>query len=89
MPTITAVRPILRSKKLDDLRSWHVGYQFCGISAEITVYAIDEAQARAKAADQLRARGLKWPNPPRMGATTIWPLARTARGIGASLHRDR
>ena len=22
-----------------------------------------------------------------MGATTIWPLARTARGIGASLHR--
>src|SRR5512132_4064716 len=34
-------------------------YQFCGLSAEITVYAENEAEARAKAVDQLRLRGLK------------------------------
>jgi hypothetical protein len=33
-----------------------VRYQFCGLSAEITVYAENEAEARAKAADQLRRR---------------------------------
>jgi hypothetical protein len=27
-------------------RCWHVGYQFCDLSAEITVYAEDEADAR-------------------------------------------
>jgi hypothetical protein len=38
---------------------WHVSYQFCGLSAEIAVYAENEAEARAKAVDQLRLRGLK------------------------------
>jgi hypothetical protein len=38
---------------------WHVRYQFCGLSAEITVYAEKEDEARAKAVDQLRSRGLK------------------------------
>jgi hypothetical protein len=36
----------------------HVSYQFCGLSADI-VHARDEAEARTKAVDQLRARGLK------------------------------
>jgi hypothetical protein len=30
------------------LRCWHVHYRFCGVSAEITVYANDEKEARAK-----------------------------------------
>ena len=38
---------------------WHVCYQFCDLSAEITVYAENEVDARAKAIDQLRRRGLK------------------------------
>jgi hypothetical protein len=38
---------------------WHVGYQFCGLSAEIAVYAENEVEARAKAVSQLRRRGLK------------------------------
>jgi hypothetical protein len=41
------------------LRCWHVHYRFCGVSSEITVYANDEKEARAKAVDQLRKRGLK------------------------------
>jgi hypothetical protein len=36
-----------------------VQYQFCGLTAALTVYADDEAEARAKAVDQLRRRGLK------------------------------
>jgi hypothetical protein len=31
----------------------------CGLSAGIAVYAENEAEARAKAVDQLRLRGLK------------------------------
>ena len=38
---------------------WHVCYQFCDLSAEITVYAENEVDARAMAIDQLRRRGLK------------------------------
>jgi hypothetical protein len=57
MPTIVSVRPELRSHP--PRRSWHVRYQFCDLSAEITVYAENEADAQAKAADQLRLRGLK------------------------------
>jgi hypothetical protein len=54
------VRPELRSKGLDRLRcGWHVRYEFCGLSAEIAVTAENEAEARAKAVDQLRRRGLK------------------------------
>ncbi len=41
------------------MQCWHVGYQFCGISAEITVYAADALEARGKAVDELRMRGLK------------------------------
>jgi hypothetical protein len=60
MPAIDSVRPEVRSEGLDHLRcSWHVGYQFCGMSAEITVHAENEADARAKAVDQLRMRGLR------------------------------
>jgi hypothetical protein len=59
-PVIIAVRPELRSKGLDRRqRCWHVLYQFCDLPAEITVYAENEAAARANAIDQLRQRGLK------------------------------
>ena len=59
-PVITSIKPELRSKGLDRRQCcWHVSYQFCGLSAEITVYAENEAEARAKAVDQLRLRGLK------------------------------
>ena len=61
MPVITAIRSEERSKARHDLRSWHVEYKFCGLTAEVTVYAKDEAEARAKAVDQLRARGLRVP----------------------------
>ena len=54
---ITGTRPEPRSKSAD--HCWHVCYQFCGLSAEITVDAENEAEARAKAVDQLRLRGLK------------------------------
>ena len=59
MPVITAIKPERRSKGLDDLRCWHVAYRFCGLTAEIIVYAQDDAEARAKAVHQLRVRGLK------------------------------
>jgi hypothetical protein len=59
-PVIIAVKPELRSKGLDRLRcGWHVRYEFCGLSAEIAVTAENEAEARVKAGDQLRRRGLK------------------------------
>ena len=59
-PVITSVKPELRSKGLDRRQCcWHVGYQFCDLSAEITVYAESETDARAKAVDQLRLRGLR------------------------------
>ena len=45
MPVITALRPEERSKARHDLRSWHVEYKFCGLTAEVTVYAKDEAEA--------------------------------------------
>jgi hypothetical protein len=60
MPAIDCIRSEPRSKVIDRLRqAWHVRYQFCGLSAEITVQAENEAEARAKATDQLRRRGLK------------------------------
>jgi hypothetical protein len=59
MPVITAVWPEKRSKGSSDLRCWHVAYRFCRVTAEIPVYAKEEAEARAKAAHQLRMRGLK------------------------------
>jgi hypothetical protein len=60
MPVIDGIRPVLGSRELDRLRCcWHVGYQFCGLSAEITVSAENEAEARTKAVHQLRLRGLK------------------------------
>jgi hypothetical protein len=59
-PVITSKKPELRSKGLDRRQCcWHVSYRFCGLSAEITVYAENEAETRAKAVDQLRLRGLK------------------------------
>jgi hypothetical protein len=60
MPVIGGIRMEARSERLDRLQcSWHVRYRFCDLSAEITVYAESEADARAKAVDQLRLRGLK------------------------------
>jgi hypothetical protein len=50
----------MKSKGVDRARCcWHVGYEFCGLNAEIAVYANDEAEARNKAVEQLRNRGLK------------------------------
>ena len=56
MPVVVGMRPEKRSKGLN---CWHVLYQFCGLSAEIIVRAQNETEARVKAVDQLRARGLK------------------------------
>ena len=58
MPIVISTRLELRSHPPPQ-RCWHVRYQFCSLSAEITVYAENEAEARAKAVDQLRSRGLK------------------------------
>jgi hypothetical protein len=59
-PVIISIKPELRSKGLDRCQGcWHVSYRFCGLSAEIIVYAANEVEARAKAVDQLRLRGLK------------------------------
>jgi hypothetical protein len=59
-PFIDGVRPEKRFERLDRLRrSWQVAYQFCGLSAQITVQAENEADALAKAADELRMRDLK------------------------------
>src|SRR5207237_1328858 len=53
-PVITPIKPELRSKGLGRRQwCWLVSYQFCGLSAEIAVYAENEAEARAKAVDQL------------------------------------
>jgi hypothetical protein len=58
MPVITSEKR--SSKGLDHLQCcWHVRYEFCGLSAQIAVYAENEAEARAKAVEQLRLRGLK------------------------------
>jgi hypothetical protein len=59
MAVIDGVRLERRSKGANDLRCWHVNYRFCGVSAETTVYAHDKAEARAKAPNRLRKRGLK------------------------------
>jgi hypothetical protein len=62
---IIAARPEERSKgagvreTFGRRRCWHVAYQFCGVSAEIAVYAETETEARAQAVAQLRRRGLK------------------------------
>ena len=56
MPVITAVWPEKRSKESSNLRCWHIAYRFCGITAQMRVYAKDEAEARAKAVHQLRLR---------------------------------
>jgi len=59
-PFIDGAKPELRSEALDRLRgSWQVAYQFCGLSDQIAVRAESEAEALAKAADELRMRGLK------------------------------
>jgi hypothetical protein len=57
-PAIKTARPVPQSTS-DGAQLWHVNYEFCEISATITVYAKDEAEARAKAANDLRMRGLK------------------------------
>jgi len=59
-PVIIGARAEPRSEVIDRRQcAWHVRYQFCGLSAEITVHAESEVEARAKAADRLRRRGLK------------------------------
>jgi catechol 2,3-dioxygenase-like lactoylglutathione lyase family enzyme len=54
MPLVTAIKSQPRSKLSNGLHSWHVGYQFCGLPAQATVYAKNEADVRAKGIDQLR-----------------------------------
>ena len=47
MPEITEINPRLRSKDLDRLHcSCRVGYLFCGLLAEVTVYGKDQTYAR-------------------------------------------
>jgi hypothetical protein len=54
------IRPEARSRGSVPLQCcWHVRYEFCGLSAEITVYAENKTEARAKAVNQLCVRGLK------------------------------
>ena len=44
-PVITSIKFELRSKGLDRRQCcWHVSYQFCDLSAEISVYAENEAE---------------------------------------------
>ncbi len=57
MPAIDGARMEARSKGLE--RCWDVRYQFCDLFAEITVYAVNEDEACARALDQLRLRLLK------------------------------
>jgi hypothetical protein len=60
MPVITRISPGLRSEDLDRLQCcWRVSYQFCGLAAEVAVYAKNADEARAEAIKQLRRRGLK------------------------------
>ena len=55
VPVIEDFRPELRFNGLDRRQCyWHVRYRFCDLSAEIAVYAENEAQARAQAVRQLR-----------------------------------
>jgi hypothetical protein len=49
MPVITAIKSEGRPGLSNESRCWHVGYQFCGLPAEVTVYAENEAEARDKA----------------------------------------
>ena len=63
IPVITGMTQEPRSKASDRQQCcWHVRYQFCDLSAEITVYANNEVDARTEATDQLRRRGLKLPS---------------------------
>lgn len=84
---ITSIKPELRSMRLDRRQCcWHVSYRFCGLSTEIIVHAENEAEARAKAVDQLRLRGLKWPEPlvpPRRSAALV------GRGRDVASNNDR
>jgi hypothetical protein len=56
----------------------HVSYQFCNLPVEITVMAENADEARAKAVEQLRVRGLKvalpllMPDSP-LSATVVCP----------------
>jgi hypothetical protein len=59
-PTIKNAWPEKRgSRSSDSLQCWHVEYELCEVSAQVTVYARDETEARSKAAHQLRRLGLK------------------------------
>jgi hypothetical protein len=59
-PTIKNAWPEKRgSRSSDNLQCWHVEYELCEVSAQVTVYARDETEARSKAAHQLRRLGLK------------------------------
>jgi hypothetical protein len=58
MPIIDDIRPGSRSEGTLQC-CWQVRYRFCGLLAVITVYAHNEADARANAVEQLRLRGLK------------------------------
>ena len=86
LPVIIAVEPERRSKGLDKLQRWHVNYQFCGVTAEITVYAKDAVEAHAKAVDQLRARSEGSLN---SSLIVLLPAALDRPRDGRLLHRPR
>jgi len=58
-PQIKAVWPSVQPPSKVGQRRWNVAYEFCEVLARITVRAADEAEARTKAAHQLRQRGLR------------------------------
>jgi predicted amidophosphoribosyltransferase len=56
-PQIKAVWPSVQPPSKVGQRRWNVAYEFCQVLARVTVRAADEAEARTKAAHQLRKRG--------------------------------
>jgi hypothetical protein len=64
-PQIKAVWPSVQPPSKVGQQRWNVAYEFCEVLARITVRAADEAEARTKAAHQLRQLGLRGPSPTR------------------------
>jgi hypothetical protein len=59
MPVITGVWPQKQRAASNELSCWRIDYRFCGVTAQIRLYAQNEPEARAKAVNELRVRGLK------------------------------
>jgi hypothetical protein len=58
-PQIKAVWPSSQPPMKVGQRRWYIAYEFCEVLARVTVRAMDEAEARTKAAHRLRKRGLR------------------------------